>query len=280
VTRSGINPIGYRPWTGERTRHLYRLYVMSRSIFAEKIRSKGVLVLLFIGIILVHAFPLIFKVLIPHEGLTSGDMIGGDSSIFGGGLFLLLTMLLAAVVTSDLISRDLSDNSFVLYFSRPIRPVDYLIGKVGGGFGIMSMFCLLPVMVFGIAIIATQSGSDYLASLEVLGLSLVAGALTSLFFLGFGMMLSSITRSRAYAGVGTFVSFFVLSIISGVFSNVDPNWQLANPFNLLQYTYGIIFGEGLPEELLPGLYWAVLISILVVPLLLAYWRIYSKAVGK
>jgi len=280
VTRSGINPIGYRPWTGERTRHLYRLYVMSRSIFAEKIRSKGVLILLFIGIILVHAFPLIFKVLIPHEGLTSGDMIGGDSSIFGGGLFLLLTMLLAAVVTSDLISRDLSDNSFVLYFSRPIRPVDYLIGKVGGGFGIMSMFCLLPVMVFGIAIIATQSGSDYLASLEVLGLSLVAGALTSLFFLGFGMMLSSITRSRAYAGVGTFVSFFVLSIISGVFSNVDPNWQLANPFNLLQYTYGIIFGEGLPEELLPGLYWAVLISILVVPLLLAYWRIYSKAVGK
>ncbi len=238
------------------------------------------LILLFIGIILVHAFPLIFKVLIPHEGLTSGDMIGGDSSIFGGGLFLLLTMLLAAVVTSDLISRDLSDNSFVLYFSRPIRPVDYLIGKVGGGFGIMSMFCLLPVMVFGIAIIATQSGSDYLASLEVLGLSLVAGALTSLFFLGFGMMLSSITRSRAYAGVGTFVSFFVLSIISGVFSNVDPNWQLANPFNLLQYTYGIIFGEGLPEELLPGLYWAVLISILVVPLLLAYWRIYSKAVGK
>jgi ABC-type transport system involved in multi-copper enzyme maturation permease subunit len=280
VTRSGINPIGYRPWTSERTRHLYRLYVMSRSIFAEKIRSKGVLILLFIGIILVHAFPLIFKVLIPHEGLTSGDMIGGDSSIFGGGLFLLLTMLLAAVVTSDLISRDLSDNSFVLYFSRPIRPVDYLIGKVGGGFGIMSMFCLLPVMVFGIAIIATQSGSDYLASLEVLGLSLVAGALTSLFFLGFGMMLSSITRSRAYAGVGTFVSFFVLSIISGVFSNVDPNWQLANPFNLLQYTYGIIFGEGLPEELLPGLYWAVLISILVVPLLLAYWRIYSKAVGK
>lgn len=280
MTGSGINPIGYRPWTGERTRHLYRLYVMSRSIFAEKIRSKGVLVLLFIGIILVHAFPLIFKVLIPHEGLTSEDMIAGDSSIFGGGLFLLLTMLLAAVVTSDLISRDLSDNSFVLYFSRPIRPVDYLIGKVGGGFAIMSMFCLLPVMVFGVAIIATQSGSDYMASLEVLGLSLVAGALTSLFFLGFGMMLSSITKSRAYAGVGTFVSFFVLSIISGVFSTVDPNWQLANPFNLLQYTYGIIFGEGLPEELLPGLYWAVLVSILVVPLLFAYWRIYSKAVGK
>ena len=276
----GINPIGYRPWTGDRTRHLYRLYVISRTIFAEKIRSKGVLVLLFIGIILVHAFPLIFKVLLPHEGLTADDMIEGENSIFGGGLFLILTMLLAAVVSSDLISRDLRDNSFVLYFSRPIRPVDYLAGKMAGGFSIMSVFCLLPVIVFGVAIIATQSGSDYLDSLEVLGLAAVAGILTSVFFLGFGLMLSSVTRSRAYAGVGTFVSFFVLSLISEMFSNIDVNWRLANPFNLLQYSYAIIFDRGLPAELDSTLYWAVLSSILILPLLVAYWRIYVRAVGK
>lgn len=280
MARTGINPIGYRPWTGERTRHLYRLYVISRAIFTEKIRSKGVLVLLLIGIILVHAFPLIFKVLLPHEGLTVDDMIEGSNSIFGGGLFLLLTMLLAAVVSSDLISRDLSDNSFVLYFSRPIRPRDYLAGKMAGGFSIMSVFCLLPVVVFGVAIIATQSGSEYLDSLEVLGLAVVAGILTSVFFLGFGMMLSSVTKSRAYAGVGTFVSFFVLSLISEMFSNIDVNWRLANPFNLLPYTYGIIFGRELPEGLDHGLYWAILFSILVVPLLVAYWRIYVRAVGK
>jgi ABC-type transport system involved in multi-copper enzyme maturation permease subunit len=280
VTRTGINPIGYRPWTGERTRHLYRLYVISRSIFTEKIRSKGVLVLLFIGIILVHALPLIFMSLVPHEGLTSDDMIDGENSVFGGGLFLILSLLLAAVVSSDLISRDLSDNSFVLYFSRPIRPLDYLVGKLAGGFAVMSIFCLVPVIIFGVAIIATQSGSEYLESLGVLGLAAVAGVFTSIFFLGFGTMLSSVTKGRAYAGVGTFVAFFILSLISEMFSNIDVNWRLANPFNLLPYTYGMIFGRGLPEELNPGIYWAVLISILILPLLIAYWRIYVKAIGK
>lgn len=280
MARSGINPIGYRPWTGERTRHVYRLYVISRSIFSEKIRSKGVLVLLFIGIILVHAFPLMFKVLIPHEGLTADDMIEGENSIFGGGLFLILSMLLAAVVSSDLISRDLSDNSFVLYFSRPIRPVDYLAGKLGGGFAVMSVFCLLPIIIFGVAIIATQTGSKYLDSLGILGLAAVAGILTSVFFLGFGSMLSSVTKSRAYAGVGTFVSFFVLFLISELFANIDVNWRLVNPFNLLHYTYGLIFDRKLPEELNSNLYWAILLVILLVPLIFAYWRIHSKAVGK
>jgi ABC-type transport system involved in multi-copper enzyme maturation permease subunit len=280
VARTGITPIGYRPWAGERTRHLNRVLVISRSILSEKIRTKGVLILLFIGVILVHAFPLIFKVLIPHEGLTVDDMIGGQSSIFGGGLFVVLTMLLAAVVSSDLISRDLSDNSFVLYFSRPIRPLDYLAGKMGGGFAIMSIFCVLPVIAFGVATIATQSGSEYLDSFAVLGQAIVAGMLASIFFLGYGMMLSSITRSRAYAGVGTFVSFFVLSLISGIFSNIDVNWRLVGPANLLQYGYSVIFGTGLPEEVNPTLFWIVLLSILIIPLLIAYWRIHLKAAGK
>jgi ABC-type transport system involved in multi-copper enzyme maturation permease subunit len=158
--------------------------------------------------------------------------------------------------------------------------VDYLAGKLGGGFAVMSVFCLLPVIIFGVAIIATQTGSKYLDSLEVLGLAGVAGILTSIFFLGFGTMLSSVTRSRAYAGVGTFVSFFVLSLISELFANIDVNWRLVNPFNLLNYTYGLIFDRGLPAELNPNLYWIIMLVILVVPLIFAYWRIHSKAIGK
>ncbi len=276
----GVSPIEYEPWTGDRTGHFRRLFVMTKAIFKEKMKSKAVLILLFIGIILVHAFPLIFKVLLPHQELTTSAMIGGPNSIFGGGLFLILSLLLAAVVSSDLISRDLGNNSFVLYFSRPITPRDYLIGKIAGGFIVMSFFCLLPVVIFGVAMIATQSGSDYLASLEVLGLATLSGAMTSYFFLGFGMMLSSITDNRAYAGVGTFMSFFVFSLISGLFSNIDSNWRLANPFNLLEYSYDLIFGNGLPTEINPGLYWLVLVSIMVAPMAIAYWRVSLRSVGK
>lgn len=275
----GINPIGYIPWTGKRTRHLYRLFVIAKSIFSEKIRSKAILILMFIGIIVVYAIPLISIIFLPHEVLTSEDMIGGINPVLGDGL-ILISMLLAAIVSSDIISRDLSDNSFVLYFSRPIRPIDYLIGKIAGGFAVMTIFCLLPLIIYGVVIIATQSGSDYLKSLEVLGLASVAGILNSFFFIGFGTMLSSVTKSRGYAGVGTFVSFFVLSLISAMFIEIDMNWVLVNPADLLKYTYGMIFSVGLPEELSSDIYWAILLSILIVPILFAYWRINRKAIGK
>jgi ABC-type transport system involved in multi-copper enzyme maturation permease subunit len=193
-------------------------------------------------------------------------MIGGANPVIGGGL-VLFSMLLAAIVSSDIISRDLSDNSFVA-------------GKMLGVFGIMAVFCLLPVIIYGVAIIATQSESEYLESFEVLGRATVAGILTSIFFMGLGTMFSSVTKSRTYAGVGTFVSFFVLTLISGMFSTIDVNWRLVNPLDLLQFSYGMIFGNGLPEELSPGLYWAIILSILVIPLLFAYWRVHRKAVGK
>ncbi len=275
----GINPIGYIPWTGKRTRHLYRLYVIAKSIFSEKIRSKAILILIFIGIIIVYALPLLDVIFLPHEVLTSEDMIGGANPVLGDPL-ILFSMLLAAIISSDIISRDLSDNSFVLYFSRPIRPIDYLIGKITGGFAVMAIFCLLPLIMYGVVIIATQSSSDYLKSLEVLGLASFAGILNSFFFIGFGTMLSSVTKNRGYAGVGTFVSFFVLSLISRMFTEIDVNWILVNPAVLLKYTYGMIFNIGLPEELSSDIYWTILLSILIVPIIFAYWRINKKATGK
>ncbi|MCJ7464775.1 MAG: hypothetical protein MUO81_08560, partial [Thermoplasmata archaeon] len=100
----GINPIEYHAWKGERTAQNLRLYVIARSVFRHKIRSLGVIILLVIGFLLVHAFSLITIVLLSHEELKASDM----NSYLGGGLFVIFSMLLAAVVTSDLISEDLA----------------------------------------------------------------------------------------------------------------------------------------------------------------------------
>ncbi|MDP6574974.1 MAG: ABC transporter permease subunit [Candidatus Peribacteraceae bacterium] len=275
----GINPIRYNPWTGKRTSHLYRLYVIFKSVFAEKIRSKVFLSLLIIGIINVYVPPLITILFLPHESLTADAMIGGENPVIGP-IMILYSMLIAALVSSDLISQDLSNRSFVLYFSRPIRPLDYLIGKMLGGYAVMSVFCLIPIISYGIVVIGTQSGTDYVVSLEVLGRAAVSGILTAIFFLGLGTMFSSVTKSRSYAGVGTFVSFFVLSLISQMFIDIDVNWQLINQTELLQFSYGMIFGNALPEELSLNVYWAILLSILIIPPLFAYWRIHRKAIGK
>ena len=123
----GINPIQYRPWKGERTALNLRVYVILRSVFRNGIKSTGVKVLLIFAFLLVYALQFVLMLLTGHESLTAKDM-SGNFNAMGLSLF---AMLLVAVITSDLVSEDLSNRSFVLYFSRAIRARDYIMGKAG-----------------------------------------------------------------------------------------------------------------------------------------------------
>ncbi|KXB05968.1 hypothetical protein AKJ53_01650, partial [candidate division MSBL1 archaeon SCGC-AAA382F02] len=118
----GIERVEYKPWEGEKKGRLHRIYSMVKKVFKHKTKSKGFLIFLIIGIVLVHVFPIITNSLTPHSMLTPEMMIAQGMGLEeeGGyltGLFLLFTLLLAAVVCSDLVSQDLKDNSFILYFS-------------------------------------------------------------------------------------------------------------------------------------------------------------------
>ncbi|MFW6041145.1 MAG: ABC transporter permease [Thermoplasmatota archaeon] len=277
----GISPIEYRPWKGKRTSKLNRVIEIIKQVVNSKIKSAGVLILLIVGILLVHTFPIILQSLQPHERLTANMLIG--QGLFGqylkGAPFAIFSILLASVVSADIIAEDLKNNSFILYFSRPIRPSDYILGKIGAGFTIMSLFCLLPPVIFGVAVILTQTGTDYNTSLEVLGRTVIAGSFTCALYLFYGVMLSSFTKRRAYAGVGTFMSFFVLTLLAELFSGFDSNWLLISPINILHYTYNIIYGFDFPQNLNYNLYLLILFSLILIPLGVVYYRIYRRWSG-
>lgn len=279
----GINRIKYRPWNGEKSSHFHRVYAISRKIFLQKLKSKGILLILIIGIILVHVLPILFGALIAHEELTAERMVG-DSGFMGGylknGLLIIFALLLVSVVCSDLISQDLKDKSFVLYFSRPIKTLDYLTGKIGGALCITSIFTFIPFIVYCLVIIGTQTGDDYSGSLNVLGSTIVVGILTTVFFISYGVMISSLTKKKAYAGVGIFMSFFILTTIGSIFVTFDQNWSLVSPTNLLFYSYDMIYGFDLPSTLNSNIFGILVVCILFLPLVVAYIQVYKKEVGK
>lgn len=283
----GIERLKYKPWQGERNSQLHRIYAMVKKVFKHKTKSKGFLLFLIIGIVLVHVFPIITNSLTPHSMLTPAMMVfeGGvegsqEAGYLTGGLFPLFTLLIAAVVCSDLVSQDLKDNSFILYFSRPIKAWDYVLGKVGGSFTILGLFCLLVPIIFCLAVIGTQSGGDYLGSLEVLGSTVVAGSLTVFIFGFYGTMISSLTERRSFAGVGAFVSFFVLGIVSDIFSEVGANWELLDPFNVLNYSYRLIYGFELPSGVDLSLFWLAFALLIIVPPIVLYYRIRRRVFGR
>ncbi len=390
----GIDPIEYRPWQGERAGLVRRLWTITWTVFRSKLRSKAVLILLVLGVLLVHAIPIMIDVMTPHDDVSSDLMFGeeevylepgnstviidgelflegeplvtgdfalngsvsyfgyitirgtvvgagtltgngesvvidnltvegkvkvngtirvygylygngtllGDGTVtgngtiheehdlirreerFGGymtnGLFTLFTMILAAIVVSDAISSDLADSSFVLYFSRPLRTIDYLAGKFLGLLMVMSLFCLLPPIIYVIAMTGTMSGDDYGEAGRVLGATFASGLFTAVFFLPLGLLISSMTKRRAYAGVGTFMSLFVLSIVSGIFAIFDANWLAANPFVMLLHAYQRFFGITMAGGVTPELHTLVVASLIVVPIIIVYTRVHRLEVGK
>lgn len=196
------------------------------------------------------------------------------------GLLVIFTILLASLVCSDLVASDLGDNSFILYFSRPIKTVDYLAGKIIGALWILGLFCFVPLIIFCLAVMGTQSGSDYGTSLNVLGSTILAGLLTTFIFVPYGIFISSMTKRKSYATIGIFMSFFVLIIIGGIFSNFDKNWILIDPTRVLSYSYDVLYGYSVPEGINSSLLGAILFVFMVVPLILVYLRIHFKGVGK
>ncbi|OGS42219.1 MAG: hypothetical protein A3K67_02455 [Euryarchaeota archaeon RBG_16_62_10] len=272
----GISPIEYRPWKGVRTAQKLRLYVIARSVVKHKLRSAGVIVLLVLGFFLVHTLSLLFIVLLPHEELEASDM----NSYLGSGLFATFSMLLAAVVTSDLISEDLSNNSFVLYFSRALKIRDYLTGKAGGALFVMSLVCAFPPVLVATVSMATQTGSDYWGGAAVLGKTALVGLLVTVFFVPFGLMVSSFTKRKSYAAIGTFMSFFVLEIVAQVFSEFDRAWEVVSPIESLSFLFDWVYEGAAPYYVGEGALVGVVSAFIVIPAAVVYLRLVRQVVGR
>jgi len=272
----GIDPIGYKPWTGERTGKRERIWVIARTLFRNKLKSKWIIILLILGYIGVWAFPIIFESLMPHEELDGFTM----ATQMGNGLFFIFAVMLASLVCSDSISEDLRSNSFVLYFSRAIKKESYLAGKIGGIFMVLATFCFIPPIIMALAILGTQSGGSYISGLGVLGLTILAGFVATIFFIPFSVMMSAFTTRKSYAAIGTFMTFFTLTIVGEIFATFDANWRLVSPGNMLSYFYSWLYGEGLPSGIDGALLAALFLTFMIVPMALVYLRVHQKAEGR
>ena len=209
---------------------------------------------------------------------TSIDFTGGQG--YFSAIIIIFTMLLAAIICADVISADLANSSFVLYFSRPVRAFDYLLGKIIGLTWVMWLFCLIPPAVYVLVMLGTQTGDDYSDGFKILGKTLLVGLVTAFYFLPYGLMISSLTKSKAYAGIGIFMSFFVLLIISGIFSETSDKWSLISPVELLINFYKITYGGSIPDGITSGQVGGAILAFTVIPMAIVIFWIYRKGAGK
>ncbi len=272
----GLNPIEYRPWKGKRVEHGRRPLIIASKVVEQKLGSKWLLGLLILGGFLVQGLSLILLSTMPHQSLTPEAMAGQMQ----GALFYVFAIILVAMTCGDLLAEDLRASSLVLYLTRGIRTYGYLLGKLLGATIVIGIFTLALPLVLACALTATQSGSDYTASLEVIGRTVAAGAWTTVLLMPVGLLFSSLTSKKTYAAVGAFMTFFVMEIMGNFLSQFDADWAVLGPQSLLSHSFEVIYGLEVTGGVDLWLMAIVSLALIVPPAIITYLNVYKMEVGQ
>ena len=223
--------IGYRRYEGRRTSTRLRWWPIARSGVTIAWRSK-----LLRWLVLASYLPILYGGLLffaigritdPSTDLSSGPWRGFGDSMLGHLLIErlredptavrtavwslvfagfcttfqpVLAGLVAAVVGPPQISQDLRSKAFLLYFSRPISSVDYLLGKAGTLIFLIGAVTLLPCLVLYVLSIAFSPSIETVVHTAPVVLDIVLASLLLMVTCTLVVLvLSSLTKQARFA---------------------------------------------------------------------------------
>lgn len=140
---------------------------------------------------------------------------------------LRFSLLLILLVGPNLISADLRFNALPLYFSRPLRRIDYFIGKLGIIMTFIGLIVIVPSIIayvlgllFSLDITIVKDTYHLLISSVIYGLviTLSAGLLI--------LALSSLSRNSRYVAIFWIAILLIGGVVSTVLENVDRHERI------------------------------------------------------
>ena len=139
---------------------------------------------------------------------------------------LWISMVLILLVGPNLISQDLRFNALPLYFSRPLRRIDYFLGKLGVIGSLLGMAIVAPAviayilgMLFSLDITILRDTFPVLLGTIAYGLLIVVSAGTLI------LALSSLSRNSRYISLLWAAIWFVTGVMSTILVGVEQREQ-------------------------------------------------------
>lgn len=197
-----------------------------------------------------------------------------------------MLVLVMGIAAPSLIANDVRSRAFLIYFSRPITRLEYILGKMGTMVFYLLMITTLPAILLYLAGVALSPDISVVFKTWDLPLRiLAASAMLILPTTSVALMFSSMTTESRYAGFAWFalwilgyVMFGIVMAYSTVLTGgviVDPGWRaLLSPYHTLGFVQAWAFGlEAETDPVIPAA--VILISVTVASLALLYYRVSS-----
>lgn len=188
----------------------------------------------------------------------------------------VLMVLLVGMIAPPLISQDFRSRAFLLYFSRPITPLEYVFGKAMVVWTYLAAVTTVPALVlYVLGVLMSPSVSVVLDTwdipLRILGASAVLLIPTS----SLALFFSSLTTESRYAG---FSWFAVWGLGWSAYAALEANhlgerWSMISLYHVLGYAQAWVFGLAHGMERQVTVSAALLVALTVFPLLVLLVRV-------
>jgi hypothetical protein len=237
-----IYDLGYKRYVGTRRSQGTRWQVISRHVLSQAWkkwwRYKVWMVLAVITTVVVGA------VMVASRSERLGDLRDAkpvirlvDEFVYGSiNIFTKFAFLLSLTVAVRVIASDLRSGAFTFYFSRPVRTVDYVLGKVVGLFVLMGTLILAPMMVITFVRLGlSENTDDLIKNLAYVPKTLAIGTVATLTYaclpLGFSAVFRKPNLNLAiwaafYLLVTTFVMVIAIEMKTPNLGVIDPGYAL------------------------------------------------------
>lgn len=196
-------------------------------------------------------------------------------------LFSLLVVLVFA--GAGLIAEDLRHSALQLYFARPLRKKDYVLGKMSVVAFFVLVLVALPWLLLVVFKLIFAGSLAFLVQYPWLPLSIAAyAALLTVFFGCYVMLLSSSSRNTRYVVVLIFGVYYFSDVLSEILKGIfrDPHTALFSLRANLQQAGAFLFGQKLPHDFAAGWSFLVLAAVCGLAAVVLHRRIRSVEVIK
>lgn len=147
-----------------------------------------------------------------------------DGIVFGSiAFYTKVAFLLTLTVGIGVVASDLRTGAFTFYFARPVRPVDYVAGKLVGLTILHASVILVPMVVITLIRLGLSESTDELVdNLAFVPKAFIVGGLGSLTFAAVSLGFSSLLSSR-WLNLAIWAGFYLIltSIVAGIAAVTD-----------------------------------------------------------
>jgi ABC-2 type transport system permease protein len=133
----------------------------------------------------------------------------------------LVMLIFVAAQAPELVSRDLRSHVLPLYYSRPLRRLDYPLAKYAAFTAACLLLVEIPLIILYLGtIVSVGGGSAVWGQTKALIPGLGVAALWAVLLAAIGLLLASFTGRRAYATGMIAIYFFLTWILARILINI------------------------------------------------------------